>query len=250
MSRPRHPPDRAIRDALDAAVGALATGGGPDQIHAARTACKRARAAVDLWLVDPGPIDRAIRDAARLLAPARDADVLRALADHHGVSIAIAVPAAVDREAAARSASWALRAAADLVARAAVDVGLEADRATDRLIRSWRRARRAVRRARAIGDAAALHDLRKRVKRTLHQAELLGGRAAAAVAPGLDRLQRLLGDHHDAAELVSRIDPADPRAEPLRVRLADRTDQALALARVVLAAHPRRFRQAIEADRR
>ena len=206
---------------VDAAVGALAPGATADAVHEARKSTKRARAVLALVGGDRVPAGR-VRDAARALAPLRDADVLRALADRHRLEAPPPVEAPI-RAAAAAAALDHLAEARRSLPTARLSSSVEELWAS--VARSWRRARRAER------QEADLHELRKASKRVLHQlevvAELRPGTRPLAAA--LEALQEDLGDHHDLV-LLSGLTAA-PELH------LDRSERRLrAQARVALAA--------------
>lgn len=216
--------DGVLRVALhhvDAAIRVLERGPTEEAVHHARKSCKRARAVLDLTPATR-KVGRRIRDAGRALAEVRDVDVVRALALRHRLPPPEPAPEAV-RDRAADRALRRLRAARELLvdgSRSAV----APDALWARIGRSWKRARR-----RREADP---HELRKAVKRVLHQLELIGAiRPRALPLVGLlDDLQERLGDHHDLlllAGLGVGRDGLVTRAARLRRELSRHADVAL-----------------------
>ncbi len=231
---------RVTVDQLDRALDAMATRPLGQAVHEMRKVTKRLRAV--LRLVRPGLGEtryrfenRALRDAARLLAPLRDADVMveavegirRRFEDLLQPIVFSTVldrletrrervhAAAGDTEAWSQ-ASYTLRSARARYAAWPVDE--DAARAHGmRLIshrfdsvgggvgRTYSRGREEMADARRRPTADNFHAWRKRTKYLRHQLEILsplwpevvGGHAAS-----LERLGDLLGEEHDLAELL------------------------------------------------
>lgn len=235
--------------------------------HAIRKRCKKARA---LLRIVHGSFDgyareqRTLRDAARLLAPTREATAQRetlerlcdqlcdaegGLALDHAQSLkrwleasrtcrldgvahgeALAEVRTMLREQRDRIAGWTLD-----------DLGFDAVR--EGLERTYRRGREAARAAVARPSPDALHELRKRVK--YHRFHLALLRHAwptplSSVEAEARVLGDVLGDHHDAAVLIDAlreriedhdIGPAAAHAVPLleaRMRELERRAHPLA----------------------
>ncbi len=219
---------------------------GEDTVHEIRKAIKRLRALLALMRGELGPKryareNAALRDCARCLAGARDAEVmldtLDALQERHPSQLArsAAVGALRAQLLAEREAAAAL-AIRDPRVRSEVLDGLHAVRArverwklherptkllTPGLERIYRRGRlglgaafprgnRGRRTAGAAGRTEALHAWRKRVKELRYAAETLdrGGKSfkrTRRLARRADRLGELLGEEHDLALLEGRV---------------------------------------------
>jgi CHAD domain-containing protein len=161
------------------------------------------------------------RDAARTLSEARDAEVkletLEVLAEHEEDLPGEAVDAwrkilDRDREAAA---NFAHDEEALAEARSLIESGLEGIHAWElegdswkliepAVIRTYRRGRRAMKKARARRRDGDLHEWRKRAKDLWYELRLLSCAwpgPLEATAEEAHRLTVLLGDHHDLAVL-------------------------------------------------
>jgi CYTH domain-containing protein/CHAD domain-containing protein len=233
---------RIALERLDDAIDHL--GGDIDDaetaIHEARKRCKELRGLARL--IEPAlgrqfrPFDRTVRDAARELSPMRDAhallatfDALLALHDldgelrtvrDHQASLAgdatAAVAAGDERIATARTM---LVDARDRAQRWKVPEKF--DTLGDGLEATYRRGRIALRRARRDPTDEHLHEWRKSVKYLWYQMRLLREAAPSVVGPAielLDGLAEALGDDHDLAVLVARLDESPDRfGEPAAV---------------------------------
>lgn len=209
---PRLPPGRAAREAalalLDGALARLSRGDA-GAVHDARRASKQLRALLRLLKPQLGAryagANAGVRDAARVLAARREADVLAETAaalfardaQLRPLARLFRVPAGADA-AAVLEAQRRLRAQRRRVAGWRLR-GLSADQVPDGLLRTYRQARRAFRAARRRAGAAALHEWRKQAKYHRNQLALVAplwpqGRARIR---GLDTLSDLLGWHHD-----------------------------------------------------
>ena len=130
----------------------------------------------------------------------------------------------------------------------------------DGLQRTYRRGRRAMRRARHEASVENLHEWRKRAKDLTYQVRLLESAWPAALeayAGQAKRLADLLGDDHDLAMLVSLLNepggpaatvavPADPVIELAELRRAQLQRKAWRLGRRLYGESPREFRRRIE----
>jgi CHAD domain-containing protein len=216
---------------LDLAIELLAGAGertGEEAVHETRKALKRLRALVRLLREELGEKtfareNAALRDVARRLAGARDAEVMvstleellagrkRGLGRERGV-IELRAQLVAERDRAAARTLGATRGAALGELRAArarvagwnlpdrddlrlVEPGLR------RLYRQGRRRRRGALRAKP-GDARALHLWRKRVKDLRYAAQMLG---LSKLSKRADELQERLGEEHDLALLAARV---------------------------------------------
>jgi len=254
-----------LRDAAGASEAARATA-----VHEARKSLKKARAALRLVRTDLRKDTRraesaAMRDAARRLSGARDAQVMLDTLE----TLATRSPALPEEEVRALRATLTRR-RDDLAARLAGESGLlgevadELQAIRDR-IPDWelhdatpasavegaaiirRRGRKAMRAALGGGDDEAWHEWRKRVKDLWYAGRILqpaGGPELAALVETADELADLLGDHNDlavllgeagghpgvAAAIVARRDELRDRAAPLGRRLYGKRCAGAALA--------------------
>jgi CHAD domain-containing protein len=230
----RHAIRRCAREQLDRAVLELndETNSDPvDAIHAARKAIKKERS---LLRLARGAMPReqrrrenaALRDAARGLSGARDADVMIASISELSDRFAGQLPeSAFERTREHLETRRAVqsergngsgvdqRVVGELVAvRARVDdwqlrgAGWKA--LEDGLERSYGRGREAFARARRTREMDDLHAWRKRVKDLWYHERLLApicGLTVGGHAKELDRLSDLLGDDHDLAVLRQEL---------------------------------------------
>jgi hypothetical protein len=217
---------------LDLAIELLQGEGeqtGEEAVHETRKALKRLRALVRLLREELGEQafareNAALRDVARRLAGARDAEVMvstldRLLADEHGLGrrrgvakLRAQLLAERDRAAERTLGSSAARGAVQGELRAvrvrvaawnlsAGDNLRLAEPGLRRLYRQGRRRRRRALRAKP-GDTRALHLWRKRVKDLRYAAQMLG---LSTLAKRADGLQERLGEEHDLALLAARV---------------------------------------------
>jgi CHAD domain-containing protein len=221
---------RCAREQLDRALRELSDGIDSDPakaIHAARKAIKKERS---LLRLARGAMPReqrqrenaALRQAARGLSAARDAEVMSASVSQLSERFAGQLPATTfdairDEFDARRSAHPGGGTDSDVAERASQALTAVQARVDDwqlrkggrralesGLLRSYRRGRQALARARAGGEMDELHAWRKRVKDLWYQERLLApvcGPAVRGHAKELDRLADLLGDDHDLALL-------------------------------------------------
>ncbi len=208
------------------------------RVHRVRQRLKRVRTL--LRVVKPVLGDkaadarRALAGAARLLAAARDADAAAASARELRAATAAGREAGLDRVVeefalkaveAHRSATPVgevserlMRVAADL---AVVPTDLDgADLLGDALVRSYRRGRRAMRRARSSLATPDLHRWRKAVKDLWYLLRLSRKRlprSSRKLAAELHRLGEKLGLDHDHAMLAERL-ALRPAGDPALMR--------------------------------
>jgi CHAD domain-containing protein len=270
---------RCSREQLDRAVSALSEEINEDPtkaIHQARKAIKKQRSLLRLARGTMKGSQRrrendALRDAARALSATRDADVMIASVDDLAERFAGQLPAKTfksirtrleKRRRAAQTASPDGQAIPELGAVRlrvdewqlrrggwkAIDSGLD---------RTYRRGRRALRRARKSGRMEELHDWRKRVKDLWYHERLLaptGGPAIRGHAKDLDHLSDLLGDDHDLAVLREEL-TGEVRAVPVDLdavlKLIDhRRDElqteAFRIGERVYAESPKAFRRRLQ----
>jgi CHAD domain len=218
-------------------------------IHETRKALKRLRALVRLLREELGEQEfrrehGILRDAARRLARARDAEVmldtLDGLLRRHPRKLARRRPLIeLRKRLVAERAAAAQRALSEEATRARVLHDLRGLRERARrwelpersgiavvesdLRRIYRQGRRRYRRvARGKGGARASHEWRKRVKDLRYAAEILDRRALARRA---DKLGELLGEEHDLVVLADRLPP--PGRAPFKGKRGKRARKAL-----------------------
>ncbi len=252
-----------------------------DAIHGARKDLKKVRAVLRLLREELGrkrykAENRRYRDAARLLAESRDAEVklqtLRALGEYAGTgfpaSAALAWRQALeadrDRVAAARGeaatrierARAAIEEAGDGVSRR--PLGNDSWRLLEPgLDRTYRDGREALARAQAEGSAEDVHEFRKRAKDLWYQLRLLHGAWPGLLEPTAEQahaLADLLGDHHDLAVLAGDL---EGRAEAvasredfetlIEARQAELLEAALELGERLYAEKPKHFLRRLHA---
>ncbi len=252
-----------------------------DAIHGARKDLKKVRAVLRLLRGELGrkrfkAENRRYRDAARLLAESRDAEVklqtLRALGGYAGASFPAsaalawrqALEADRDRVAAARGE------AATRIERARAAIEEAGDGISHWPIgndswpllepglgRTYRDGREALRRARAEGSAENVHEFRKRAKDLWYQLRLLHDAWPGLLEPTAEQahsLADLLGDHHDLAvlaeDLGERAEPAASREDfeaLIEARQAELLDAALELGERLYAEKPKHFLRRLHA---
>lgn len=251
----------------------------PDSIHQMRVATRRLRSVLETFepLVEPGvtqPLEAELKWLADELGAARDAEVMRARVaadvaaerEHHRVTATVA--RRIDGELArAEKAAFAEVIAALDSARyqqlvVALDELVTAPPLTERAARPARKelckpVRAAARRVdRALAAAAAqegdedahniaLHEVRKKAKRARYAGEALVpafGAPALAFATAMERLQDLLGEHHDTVVLQHRLEELTRAGEPAtaftlgRLHAAEGRHQAEVEAEIAAAA--------------
>lgn len=247
---------------------------GPDTaaaeaVHGARKDIKKARAL--LRLARPGLPEEAyrsendaLRDIARSLTAAREADVLAETLELVAARLVGQVPeleldalrARVAEIAAALRPSQASGAGAipdqtvgALAEAAARARALELDRCdTDTLVagsvRAYARGVRALATAHHDTTAANLHEWRKRAKDLWYHQRLLRDawpELFKAQADAADRLTKLLGDDHDLAQLAEHL-PDEPAAlEAITELRAELQADAWQLGRRLYAEKPKAF---------
>jgi CYTH domain-containing protein/CHAD domain-containing protein len=205
-----------------------------DTVHDVRKRCKEVRALARLVRSSIGDefdhFNASVREAADCLAPIRDAhavlatlDDLRAATNGHGEADLAPVRAA--QLAAADQATRDVHGgdpridhahALLVTARKRIKHWKVADdfaAVGDGIETTYRRGRRALRRARRRPSDENLHEWRKSVKHLWYQLRLIEPAAPSALEPivaSLDDLAEALGDDHDLAVLVERLanDPA------------------------------------------
>lgn len=221
---------------LAAAQAAVAAG----EVHTARKALKQLRALAVL-VGAPKKDRRALRDAGRLLAGARDAEVLAGLLDVLGPSL----DASSDDFEAARAelAADVVRTKEALDAEGAgrllVDVAARLDRWPSKpdLAAGFRQGYRDARHR-----PADYHEWRKAVKRHWHHCEALGLDDRARL---VHELSDLLGDDHDLHVLGERLPTLPGLSTAVAARQGSLREQALALGESLFADKPKRATKAL-----
>lgn len=194
-------------------------------VHELRKNVKKTRAL--LRLVRPNfrhfaQENAALREAARLIAPLRDADVLALTFDRAAAAADLPpLKTSALRERLSARPDDAIKPEERLEAHrqaiAAVEAGIADwkirhkgfDSLSGGLERSWDACRRSMRKARDKADAETLHIFRKRVKDHWYHARLLSPiwpDMMAAHVSACDRLGAALGDARDLAILVETLD--------------------------------------------
>ncbi len=281
---------RCGREQLDRAVAELSEGINEDPVQAVHNARKAIKKERSLLRLVRGAMPReqrrrentALREAARRLSGARDADVMigsvaalgERFADHLPASTFDAVREHLEsrRAAEVRGPNGSL-----LDARAVQDLGAVRVRADDweiraedwaaiekGLRRSYKRGRKALERARRSRSLEDLHAWRKRVKDLWYHERLLAPVAGPAVgghAKDAHHLADLLGDDHDLGVLrdtLTRDVPPGAGDVDTLVKLTDHRraelqDEAIRVGQRVYAESPnayaRRMRRAWAAGR-
>jgi CHAD domain-containing protein len=237
-------------------------------IHEARKRSKEARAALRLLGAGDGgdlsrPARAAFRDASRLLAEPRDAEVALAALDGLRRRARLLrrdrVPAATALEARRRAAmrrmtrpAVAAVAASFAAAHAAVPapglISLDERALASQLGRIHRRGGRAMRRAYADGDGESFHRWRRQAKDLWYAARLLEPAwpgPLGALAAELHELSALLGDEHDLSILASALDGTQRGEPPL---LAPRLARAIQRRQAALRDQARPLGQRLWAE--
>jgi CHAD domain-containing protein len=248
---------RLVKEQADNALAAASAEGPlPGRLHGMRVSVKRTRAL--LRLLSPGfedadRTDKALRDAARHLAPLRDSHVLEeTLASLTKGDPDPGLLAAVTPEGEAADPAEAIRAyAADMTRLRRRAAGWKLDRADveilcDGLARSLKLARKRYRDARKDPSPEAVHELRKRVKDHFYHAKLVTPIWPEVIGPhaeALNRLGDILGQHHDLAVLVDRLEAAKRKEVKAllaraKTRQADLWEEADALGARLFAEKP------------
>lgn len=256
---------RLLRSEIDKALAALRGTPQAEAVHRARRHIKKARALSRLLPGKPG--DRTLRDAGRALSTTRDAAVRRQVID---ALLADKPPAAAARalrrlrralpddpastqpprqplQAARRALRDARRAGAHVP-------GIDDAVLCEAFAETYRRGRRALRRAAARPDGERLHTLRKAVKHHLYQLRVLTvlwPGPLTALASEIDHAAELLGAHHDGELLRAVLPPAGADRSAIEALLdAHQTTlatRALALCRRLYAEPARHWRRRLGA---
>jgi CHAD domain-containing protein len=222
---------RGVRDILGTFVGEAADSLGGKRVtdadvHSARKAVKRARAALRLIrdALPPAVYEREnamLRDASRPLSAARDArvlvDSLERLEKLYGPAARHSVTPAFRRLLARECAevhrgnTHASREEILAVARRMAARKIESGgwkNIGSGLERTYRRGRKALRRAQAEPTPEGLHEWRKQTKYLWHQLQILEPLASGKIGELADQAHKLsdyLGDDHDLAVLRDKV---------------------------------------------
>lgn len=241
-------------------------------VHETRKATKRVRAVLRIVRPAIGEPDfrdenAAVRDAARALAPLREAAVravtVRSLGDDSEE-----LASAFERDAESERRRFAESGAAGPViasfeacrARFGGQVrweGLDQDpmSVVVGIERTYRQGRSQRRIATSFADPMSLHEWRKQVKHLRHQMEVMTPIEPAELGPlakSLDLLGGLLGEHHDLSDLVRLLSSAGPpfgeasAGEVLRRAALRRTyleEESFPLGRLLYSEFPADFRE-------
>lgn len=270
---------RCAREQLDRAVRELSEGINEDPVravHDARKAIKKERSLLRLArkATPAGQRRReneALREAGRALAEVRDADVLISTVDELSERFAGQLPAktftSIRKALATRRDRGRRGLSAALDSKAVQDLGAVGLRIEDwqlspggwkaidaGLVRSYKRGRKALKRARRDHSLEELHAWRKRVKDLWYHQRLLAeccGPAVRGQAKEAHHVADLLGDDHDLGLLrdeLTRESVSAPVDIDAVITLIDRRrdelqTEALAIGRRLYAERPAAFRR-------
>ncbi len=250
-------------------------------VHSARKRCKEVRALARLVKSSIGQdfdeFDRSVRRAATAVSEIRDAHVVLqtfdrlvvASDDSADVAQLERVRAELQRDAdratselqhgapGVRDAVALLETARDGVSSWKVRRGIET--LADGVEATFKRGRRAMRRAGRSPSDAQVHEWRKAVKHLWYDIRLLENASPSMLAPladVLDELAETLGDHHDLAVLVERVEndpsrfggsvPVGRVVALARERQLELWGRASRIGATVYAEPPSAFRRRIE----
>ena len=200
-------------------------------VHTARRRCKEIRALLRLVTdLDAGParlLDRAVGDAARSLAPVRDADVAAAITARFAGADGAPDPPLPEREvrAAFAAANAHLAQALEIVPR--VRFADDAGSLRRGLRGTYRRSRRAYERALKDPTPRRLHRWRTWNKRLWYQVRFLAVTAPSVLEPLarlLDLAGEALGDLHDLDVFLASERGAELEEAHLATLRAERAD--------------------------
>jgi CHAD domain-containing protein len=256
-------PDRPVQQCRDIFVRQLGCavdelGGRKPNIHGARKQLKRARATLRLLRAAIGDElyrreNVAARDAARPLSSSRDDevmnDVLKGLAERFGTTISPVNTRPVAQAVSAKQLS-SIKAELRIAMTSAKAWRPDAegwDSIGQGLHSTYRRGRRALRRARKDRAIDDLHEWRKQTKYLWHQLQIFAPIAAGPIGELADEFHHLadyLGDEHDLAVLRPRV-PASATELVDRCR-EELQDKAFALGERLYADKSNMFVQRLE----
>lgn len=258
---------RCAREQLDRAIRALTSELAADPvsaIHTARKAIKKERSLLRLARGALRGNQRAaenavLREAAARLSGLRDAEVmlqtLASLSERYGARLPEDATAAArerlerDREVERAREAAVQETVEDLrgVRRRVQDWHLSVDgwaALAAGLERSYRDARRAMRRARRDPSLENLHDWRKRVKDTWYELRLLApvcGPIVGGAAQEAASLSEVLGEEHDLGVLRDRLVELEALTALIDERRAYLQAQAQLIGRRLYAERPNAF---------
>jgi CHAD domain-containing protein len=242
-------------------------------VHGARKDLKKLRTVLRLLRQQLGEErfeaqNRRFRDAGRALSATRDAEVkletLEALRESAGelpgAALAWRQLLERDRDQAAKVFdSSALTEAVELIEAGREEIaawrieGDSWDLLDPGLAGTYRRGRRAMRRAEADPSGENLHRWRKRAKDLWYELRILGDAWPAVLEPTAEeahRLAELLGDHHDFIVLREDLVERQLGEEPVNALLAaianrqeELAGEAFDLGRRLYAERPKQFRR-------
>jgi CYTH domain-containing protein/CHAD domain-containing protein len=253
-----------------------------DSVHGARKDLKKIRAVLRLLRADLGEKtfraeNRRYRDAGRLLADSRDAEVrletLQGLEDRFegelppAAALTWAEALEGDRERIAGAAEGEI---AEKVSRAREQIRAGEARISGwplrhdswdligpGLDRTYREGRKALREAGGERAAERVHEFRKRAKDLWYELRLLAGSWPGLLdetAEQAHELSELLGDHHDLEVLgedlrtrVGVVADGDAIRALIEARQEELLDQALPLGARLYAEKPKHFRRRLRA---
>lgn len=185
-----------------------------------------------------------VRELKEVFADARDAGIVRALAEKYAAGEARLLREALPPDLAAASAAIAAAKAA-LAAYPAWE-GIRWSEVMERAVGTYRAARRFRAEAdRARDPDAVFHEWRKRVKRLLYQCEFLGERVRLSrIQRRADRLGEVLGEFQDGVMAEGWLGTHGVEIPPeLPARKAVLREKALELGATLFGEKPRDFRE-------
>jgi CHAD domain-containing protein len=271
---------RCAREQLDDAVGELSEGIGEDPVRAVHSARKAVKKERSLLRLARGAMsskqrrreNRALRQAARGLSGARDADVMVETVARLSERFAGQLPESAFGEVAGelermRDTRRGQRSGSALDARAVQELGAVRLRIDDwqltrggwsaiesGVLRSYRQGRKALARAQREPSLEDLHAWRKRVKDLWYHERLLApvcGPAVRGQAKDAHRLADLLGDDHDLGVLRQTLTrdhiavavDLDAVVSLIDHRRAELQTEAVHIGERVYAEKPKAFRR-------
>lgn len=211
---------RIVKGLLGEAIALARAAPEPGQLHAIRKNIKMTRGL--LRLVAPGLAAfrkeiAALRDAARLIAPHRDAEVTAEIVAQLSADSAVGAAAGIAAEFVGPDPET-LRADLDTLAAALAEIvarvpnwRLDAkgfDAMEHGLRETWSACRNSLKKLQKRHDATSLHHWRGQIKTHWYHARLLQPIWPQMMAPHIaaaDVLGELLGDHHDLSVLRAQL---------------------------------------------
>jgi len=242
QAKPSAEIQRLLRAQVDIATNALATLSREKGVHAARKACKRGRAILriarsGLSEARYAELARAFRDAARWIAPIRDADVMQKTAKLAGVTPPPRFEEEEGRHRVVACQIMLRELGEDLDAR---PVKPSRKDLIQGFVRGYTKARRQLKWIMSDPEAENVHEWRKAVKYHFFHLQMMEDVYPAVfkgLAASADILQETLGDHHDLSVLRPLV--VEPQAiHVLLVREAELAELAIARGRQQLALSP------------